>query len=476
MPEQTPTIRRPVAAAAAVLVSSFMSFFDFTAVYVVLPAIQDDLGAGYATVQWVAVGYTVPFALLLITGGRAGDVVGHRRAFLAGLVGFTVTSAAAGLVDDVVVLAAVRVLQGAAGALMAPQVLALFRVLVPEARRAVATIAYAATVGVATIAGPALGGWLAGADVLGLGWRAVLLVNVPLGVIALVVAWRELPVDRIRAGRLRPDLGGVGLATLALLCLLVPLLHGPQIGWPWWCAAGLVAAAPTVAVLVLHQLRRQRRGRETLLALPLFRIRAFDAGLAVNATVAAVLTGFVFALSVHLQDGLRLTPDAAGAAMAVAPVASMAASVAAPRLTPRLGRAVLVVGALLTLGAFLLVPVLPAVRGGALAAVLVLFGLGTGLVSTPVLAMTMGAVPVDHAGAAAGLFSTFRQVGAALGVALNGAVYFAALGTGAGPDAAIRAAALLDAGFAVLTLALLLLVPRRTAATTPAGAPTPVSS
>ncbi|WP_020673775.1 MFS transporter [Amycolatopsis nigrescens] len=470
-------LRNPKLALAAVLVSSFMSFFDFTVVYVALPAIQDDLATSYAAVQWVAIGYALPFALLLITGGRIGDILGHRQAFLIGLLGFTLASAVASVVTSVGLLALTRVLQGIAGAVLAPQVLALFRTLVPPDKRAGAMAAYAGTVGLATMSGPILGGVLVGANLFGLGWRSIFLLNVPLGLVALAGGFLCLPASLGR-GRLRLDFGGILLATVTLLLLLCPLMYGQTTGWPWWDWAGLAAFLPALAVFIGHQRRRHGTGKDTLIALPLFRMREFNAGIAVNFVVASVLTGFLFVFAVYLQDGLGYPPPVAGATMAIGAVATTVASMMALRLVKRFGRRTLVVGAVLVVVSFGLIVTsvhfaqTPA-GAGELAVALTLFGLGTGLVSTPILNMTMSAVPVSDAGSAAGLFTTFRQIGAAVGVALNGVVYFAVLGTGIAEShtGAIKATALFDGGVGIVMLALLLLVPRTADAPAPAVRP-----
>lgn len=426
-----PPRRRLGLALTVVLLATFMTAFDTTGVNIAVPSIQDGLGASYGSMQWVLAGYTLPFALLLVTGGRIGDAFGRRRAFLLGLAGFTVASVLAGVAGDVGWLVVARVVQGVAAAIMGPQVLAVFQVLVPPARRAPLLAVYGLVIGLATVSGPMLGGVLMGADLFGWGWRAIFLINLPIGLVALLGGFVWLPESRDERRR-GFDLGGVVLAAAALLLLLHPLMSGRERGWPWWSWLCLAAAGPAFAVLVGFERRKERAGESPLVALHLFGRRTFTAGVLANVIVAALMSGFFLTFVVFLQDGLGFTADRTGWTVAPWAIGTALASMVAIPLARTAGRTALVVGAvLMTLGMAALTTVV-VVSGDRLSPLpivvsLCLVGVGMGLVSAPILHVTLAGVPHVDAGCAAGIFSTGKQTGGVLGVAVTGAVFFGLL-------------------------------------------------
>ncbi|MFG3549062.1 MFS transporter [Streptomyces sp. NPDC047725] len=424
--------RRPLRALAVVLLAAFMNQFDVMGVNVAVPEIQRDLGAGEATAQWVLAGYALPFALLLVTGGRLGDLAGRRRVFLVGTVGFTLASALAGAAGTVPMLVLARVLQGTSAALMGPQVLTVLQVMVPAARRGPAMGLYAAVIGLASVAGPVLGGVLVHADLFGWGWRSLFLVNLPVGVLAVVGGLRYLGESREPDGR-RLDLAGVGLAAVALLLFLCPLTYGRELGWPWWAWAALAASAPALGLLVAHQRRRERAGDAPLIALHLFRGRVFTAGVLVTFNLAALMTGFFFVFVLFLQNGLGFDARRAGQCLLPWALGTALSSFLAIPLARRHGRRVLIAGNLAATAGVTLLTVTVAVAGRSLSVLevvpgLLLFGIGIGLVSTPVLNVTLSGVARADAGSASGVFSTFRQAGATVGVAVTGGVFYALVG------------------------------------------------
>ncbi|WP_216215924.1 MFS transporter [Amycolatopsis aidingensis] len=460
----------PRLALFAVLLASFMTFFEVSVVYVAVPDIQRDLGTSYGAVQWVLAGYTLPFALLLVTGGRLGDIAGHRRVFLGGVAAFVVTSTAAALAGSIELLVAARVLQGVAAAIMGPQVLALFRVMVPARRREPALALYAVVAGLATVCGPILGGVLVQSDLFGWGWRTIFLVNLPVGLLASAIALFAVPASR-PSGHTRLDLAGVLLAAGALLLLLHPLMYGRELGWPWWCWVSVAASVPALAAFLGLERGRERRGRTTLIPLALFRNQVFAAGLLINFLVAALLTGFFLVFAVFLQSGLDLSPMRTGTTMTPWAFGTAAASLVAIRLTRRFGRyALLGAVASMVAGMAVLLLVIGAGSGvrldqGATAAGLVAFGAGIGVVSTSILNMTVAALPPAEAGSAAGVFTTVRQVGSAFGVAAGGALFFGLVGT---PELAsqarhldaMRLTLLFDLALCALIVLLLFRLPR----------------
>ncbi|WBB81502.1 MFS transporter [Micromonospora sp. WMMD882] len=434
-----PAARRLGPALTVVLLATFMTSFDTTGVNMAVPSIQDGLGASYAAIQWVLAGYTLPFALLLVTGGRIGDAFGRRRAFLLGVAGFTVASLLAGVAADVGTLVAARVAQGVAAAVMAPQVLATFQVLVPARRRAPLLAVYGLVIGVATVSGPMLGGVLMSADLFGWGWRTIFLINLPIGVVAFLGAVAWLPESRDDRGR-GFDLGGVFLAAAALLLLLHPLMYGRELGWPWWSWACLAAAGPAFALLVRFERAKERAGEAPLVALRLFGQRTFTAGVLANVIVAALMSGFFLTFVVFLQSGLDFTAERTGWTVAPWAIGTALASMVAIPLARSAGRAALVAGAILmTLGMAGLTALVVA-RGDRLGSLpivlsLLVVGIGMGLVSAPILNVTLAGIPHVDAGSAAGIFSTGKQTGGVLGVAVTGTVFFGLL---ADQDAASR--------------------------------------
>ncbi|HEV8558946.1 MAG TPA: MFS transporter [Actinophytocola sp.] len=434
--ESAPTIvaRRPWLALAAVLAGSFLHIFDLMVITVAVPSIRDDLHASAAAAQWMLAGYTLPFALLLITSGRLGDAIGRRWMVLAGSFGFTVASVLCAVASDPSVLITGRILQGASAAAMSPQVLPVIMLLFPAARRIAALGAQAGVIAVATVSGPVIGGLLVQADIAGLGWRSIFLLNVPVGLFTVLAGVRWLPRNDTVLGRVRLDLGSVALASLGLLMLIFPLVQGRDLGWPLW-TFGLLAGSVPVLILTM---RRQRSGDFPLIAVSLFRVRAFVAGSAANFLVMGAVAAFFLVFVMYMQSGLGYGPAEIGITMASFALAAGAASGASVPLARKVGRPMLVTGALLmALGMALLLAVLlvqgSTLAASAVAACLALVGIGMGLLSPPLYNLTLTDVPAEDVGSASGVFGTLAQVGSALGVATIGALFFGLLTTLASP-------------------------------------------
>ncbi|HEX5506071.1 MAG TPA: MFS transporter [Thermomicrobiales bacterium] len=416
---------------AIVLGGTFMAFFDAFVVNVAVPTVQRDLRASFAEVQFVIAGYGLAYAVTLITGGRLGDIYGRKRLFLLGLAAFTACSALCGLAPTAALLVAARVAQGLAAALMAPQVLSVIQVTFPPAERSRALGVYGAVFGFAATAGQVLGGLIVRADLFGLTWRPVFLVNVPIG-LATFAAAASLLAESRSATAPRLDLGGVGLLTLGLGLLAFPLIEGRNAGWPAWAPLGLLAAGPVLAAFVAFERRETRRGGAPLVVLRLFRQRPFAVGLATFLMSNAAGSGFMFTVALHLQFGLRFSPFAAGLVIGPAAVGYFIAATLSVRLAPRLGARLVVWGIALAIGvwvATIAVVVLyrESLPGPLLALVLFGAGFGNGLASPPLAAVVLAGVGRDDAGSASGMLVTAQQIGGALGVALIGVVLFGVL-------------------------------------------------
>src|SRR5260221_9592542 len=328
------------------LLAAFMNLLDVSIVNIAIPSIQRALHATYADVQWALAGYTLAYALVLITGGRLGDTFGRKRLFLIGVTGFTIMSALCGAAQGPGMLIACRVVQGAMGAIMVPGVLAVIQVMFPPRERIKALAGFGVTAGLGTVSGPLIGGLLIQHDLLGLGWRPIFLINVPVGIIA--VAASAVLVRESRAPRPpKLDPVGVGLVSAALLLLLYPLVEGPQLGWPVWTFVSMAAAAPMLAVFIGYERVKARRDGSPLVHLGLFRERGFSAGMAIAIAFFLGIASFGLVLTLFLQLGLGFTPLHAGLTFLPFSVGILLSSGAAARLAPRFGRGVTMTGALI---------------------------------------------------------------------------------------------------------------------------------
>jgi EmrB/QacA subfamily drug resistance transporter len=421
MTEQRHPLLLPV-----LLAGAFMVVLDFFIVNVALPAIAADLGAGASSLEWVVAGYGLTFAAFLVTAGRLGDDLGRRRVYAAGLALFTLASLACGLAPSPGTLVLARIAQGAAGAVVMPQVLSIIGVTYTGAEYVKALSAYGVALGVAAVGGQVVGGALVQTDVLGLGWRGCFLINVPIGLAALALVPRVVPESRAER-RTRLDIAGAVMLAAGLAAVLLPLIEGRQHGWPAWTWMSLAAAPVILGAFVV----RQARSEAPLLDLGLFRERAFSAGLATQLLLGSAQASFFVYLSLYLQQGRGLDPLQAGLVFTILAAAYVVVSGPAPALTARFGRTVVAAGgAALAAGLALLAAATAEIGTGGSIAVLVpgllLVGVGIGLCFTPLTATVLSGIDPAGAGAASGAMSTITQVGYALGVAITGLIFFAA--------------------------------------------------
>jgi EmrB/QacA subfamily drug resistance transporter len=422
------------AALPVVLAGTFMVVLDFFIVNVAMPAMQADLHAGTGAIEWVVAGYGLTFATLLITAGRIGDRIGRRRAFAVGLTLFTVASAACGLAWSPAALVAARLVQGAAAALLSPQVLAIIGVAYTGPDRVRALSVYGIALGLAAAGGQLVGGVLVQADVAGLGWRSCFLINVPIGAVALALAPRLVPESRAD-GAARLDLAGTALVIAGLTAVVLPLVEGRQHGWPTWTWLSLAAAPALLGAFAVHQRRLERRGGAPLLPPALFADRAFSAGLLTQLVFWCGQASFFLVFALYLQLGRGLDALQAGLVFTILAAAYLAASLDAPALAARLGRRLPAIGALMLAAGHALLAASVADVGtsgpiGLLAPALLLIGAGMGLVITPLTATVLAGLEPHRAGAASGALATMQQVGNALGVAVTGVLFFGALDGG----------------------------------------------
>ena len=435
------TGRRRTIALWVVLLAFFMDVLDTTIVNVAIPSIQAHLGASYSAIQWIIAGYALTFALFLITGGRLGDIFGYRTLFLAGMAGFTLASAACGLASTTEILIGARLVQGFMAAMMVPQILSTIQVMFTqvEERQGVSAF-YGATAGVATVAGPIVGGLLIGGDLFGFGWRAIFLVNVPVGIGALVLAWIFLPKAK-SPHPLRLDLVGVALILVAMLLLMYPLIQGRELDWPVWAFVAMAASLPAFFVFGGSQIAKDRRDGSPLVVPHLFTHRSFVAGLTLSGSFFAIVTGYFLVFTLFLQVGLGYSVLKAGlTGIPFSLGVSVGAGLSGPVLVPKFGRNILTAGPLLLIAGFLLFIASARTFGAELTPwelipALIIGGLGMGCVVASVYPFILAEVPIKDAGSASGIVSATQQIGSAIGIAAIGVVFFGLLGSNADSSA-----------------------------------------
>lgn len=434
------------------LVAGFMTLLDVSIVNVALPSMQAGLGASPVALAWVVSGYALTFGLVLVPSGRLGDDRGRSRMFLISLVAFTATSALAGFAMNPAWLVVSRLLQGAAGGMLNPQVLGLMQQMFHGRERGKAFGWFGAVVGISTAIGPLLGGLILQVAGTQDGWRWVFFVNVPIGVCGLVYALRVLPRRTGRAAGASLDLLGVLLLGGGLVCLLLPLVEQESGSAPWY----LVAVAPVLLVLfVFWERHYEAQGKSPLVSLRLFRIRSYAFGSTLGLVYFAGFTSIFFVLAVYLQRGLGYSPLQAGLTLTSFALGSALSSAMSGRIVNRLGRKLVVVGLVAALVGLAATDLLLRGHPGSFAGVVVALpllvaGLGSGLVIAPNQTVTLSEVAAEEGGTAAGVQQTGQRLGSALGIAAASGMFFGALG--GGYDSAISAGLVVSVCFVAAAL------------------------
>jgi EmrB/QacA subfamily drug resistance transporter len=413
------------------MAGTFMIVLDFFIVSVALPSMQSKLHAGTSALEWVVAGYGLAFSTLLITAGRLGDQIGRRRLFAIGLALFVAASAACGLAPSPDLLVTARVVQGLAAALISPTVLSIIGVTFTGPDRVRAISVYGVVMGLAAASGQLIGGALIQLNPDGLGWRTVFLINIPVGLAALILTPRWVNESRA-ASRHRLDLTGTAILTAALVAVVLPLVEGRQSGWPAWTWASLAAAPVLLAGFILHQRHVAQSGGTPLLDLGLFRDKRLSAGLVTQLGLWCGQASFFLVLGLYLQQGKGLDALQAGLVFTIMAAAYLVASVPAPALTQRFGRTLIGAGALTLAAGHLLLLVAVTATGargsiGVLVPGLVLVGAGMGMCITPLTTVVLASAQPQNAGAVSGTLSTMQQIGNSIGVAVTGVIFFGAV-------------------------------------------------
>ncbi len=459
-------------AVAVVLVGAVMAMLDTTIVNVALPSIRTALHASPASLVWIVSGYMLAYGLVLVPAGRVGDRIGHKRLFIAGMALFTLASVACGVSRTPVEIIVARVVQGLGAGVFYPAISATIQLAFSGPQRSKAFGMLGAVIGVSIAVGPVLGGLIIQAGGAADGWRWVFLVNLVIGVIALpLAAWLlSHPVERARRGI---DPVGLGLLTVGLLLLLIPLIEGQPSGWPPWTYISLGASVPVLALLAAWEVRTDRRGGDALLKPGLLARSSFSAGAVFAIAFFAGFTSVLFTLSILWQVGLGRSALASGLVITPFALGSLVGAASSARVAARLGRMVLVIGCLLV-GAGLagaaaaLYLTAPSPGGWELAAPLLVAGLGSGLVLAPNQDFVLANVTRREAGAAGGILTTAQRTGSAIGVAVIGTVLFGTVSVRPGPDGLARGfthsaelAMLASVAFVFVALLLVIALPRQ---------------
>jgi EmrB/QacA subfamily drug resistance transporter len=424
-------VRNPWLVLAVVLGAECMDLLDGTVVNVAAPTIHRTLHTSSTALQWIIGGYPLALAVGLLVGGRLGDLFGRRMMFLIGVSGFTVASTVCGLAPSTGVLIAARLAQGFAGAMMIPQGLGLLREVFPPDDLKKAFGLFGPVMGSAAMLGPIVGGGLVQLHVVHDAWRPVFLVNLPIGLSALVAAARLLPhVSHRHASQL--DSFGAALATVASAALIYPLIQGRSLGWPAWCFGLIATSVLLFAIFAAHLVRRSRHGRDPLIEPSIFGHRGYSAGALVLMLYFGGMVGSMLALTLFMQIGEHFSAIHAG--LTVIPFSlgtAVTAPVAATLMQKHGGRVLIQAGGLLSLAGYVLLALVLSsvthISTWGLVGPLLVVGLGMGLFIVPVFDTIVAAVTDTELGSASGALNAIQQLGSAIGIAALGTVFFSAL-------------------------------------------------
>lgn len=428
----------PWLATVLLLLANYMNLIDVSIVNVALPSIRENLQATAAQIEWVSAAYVLAFAAGLLPFGRFGDKFGRKRLFLLGIGLFTLASALCGFAQSMPMLIWSRALQGVGGAMMVPQVMAIMHVIFPPDQKARAFALAGVVASLGGVTGPLLGGALITWDIAGLDWRPIFLVNLPIGLFVIAAGRRWIPALSSNR-RLRIDWIGMALFTLAVVLVVLPVIEGALLGWPWWCIAMIVAAVPAGGLFVWRQVLLARQGREQLLPVALMRNAGYVTGVLMVMLHFSAIPGMFLVLAIYLQTGFGLDPMQSGLATAPFPLGIMLGSYVTGQFGTRWMSGRMAAGMAALLGGMVFLRQLtgnppPDLSAATLIPPLAVCGLGAGLAISPLFQSVLQAVPARDAGAGSGGMQAFQQVGVAIGVASVSSLFFVRLNDVGGRD------------------------------------------
>ena len=457
------------AALFVVLSAEVMDLLDALVTSVAGPTIVRELGGGQTMIQWLSAAYTLSMATGLLIGGRLGDIFGRKTMFSVGMAGFTVFSALCASAQSPAMLIVCRILQGLFGAMLLPQGLGVIKEVFPPNETSAAFGLFGPIMGLSAVGGPILAGWLTDANLLGLGWRAIFAINVPIGLAALVAAQKFLPRNRKQHG-LTLDVPGVALAAAGMFLLVFPLVQGREYDWAAWIWLMFVGSIAAFAGFVFLERRRERAGHSTLIVPSLFAKRAFTGGLATGMAFFSALMGISLVFTLFVQYGLGFSPLKSGLASVPMALGMMLGFVVA-QVLGKLGRGLMLIGAPTVIaGMLLLFGTIGWAGDGitiwSMVPAMALIGIGMGMTMAPFFDIVLAGVEPDESGSASGTLTAVQQVGGALGVAVLGTIFYSVLGHSTASDKigvfgeAARTTLLAAAGLVLLSLVLTFLLPK----------------
>jgi EmrB/QacA subfamily drug resistance transporter len=446
---------------AAVLMAEVLDLLDSTIINVAGPSIRNDLGGRISTIQWIAAGYTLAFGVLLVIGGRLGDRWGRRRMFIIGAAGFTTMSVLCALAQSPEMLIGVRVLQGAFGAVLLPQGLGIMRSVFPADELGKAFSTFGPVIGLSAVCGPILAGALVDLDAWGTGWRLIFLINLPLGIAAVLGAVRWMPKDPARPGVVIDAISGLLLA-IALFLVIYPLIQGPEHNWPLWTYLSLAGGALFAVAFLI----RERTATSPLIEPGLLSNRSFTGGLLLLLVFFAGVTGLMLTVSLFVQGFLHYTPLRAGLALSPLALGLVAGAVGFSSLIPKLGRYLILIGLVISaIGTVALALVVH--HAGVhtdnldLLGPAFVIGVGMGAVVAPLFDIIIAGVSEEQSGSASGTLTAAQQLAGSIGVAGVTTVYLSLVKDHSIPDA-MALSAVVVAGLMVAGAALVFLLPAHT--------------
>lgn len=453
-----PRAVNPWLSLAVILMAPFMTVVDVFIIIITLPTMQAYFHTTNAAVQLIAASYLIGYSVLLVTGSRLGDHFGRRKLFIIGMFAFTITSVMCGCAQSIEQLIFFRFLQGVSAAFGVPQTMTLVQLAFHNQEdKAKAYGYYGITVGLASIVGQFLGGYLVTTHWITDSWRLIFLINLPFGLLTVIMA-RFFVEESRQQTRRRLDYPGVILLTLALSALVFPIIQGRESGWPLWSLVMLGTAPLLLLGFYLYQRKLSRADADPLLHVDLFRNRSFNLGIVCVMLYFGVYSAFMMVVAIFLQAGLQMAPMAASQYFSVLGVSFMIAAYLSIKNGARYGIPVLQVGGLLLLVCFGIIFFTfheGAVQPFWIMAGLLTYGAGAGLVVPSILNISLRKVPVHHAGVASGVYATTQQFASALGVSVLAGIFFSALGHFHAYHIALKTTMVAMSGYMVIMLLVL---------------------
>jgi EmrB/QacA subfamily drug resistance transporter len=428
---------------AVVLAAECMDLIDSTVVNVAAPQIAHQFHASSTSLQWIVGGYPLAIAVGLITGGRLGDLIGRKQMFIIGAAGFVLASTLCGFAPDTGVLIIARLIQGGFAAMMLPQGFGVLREVFPAGEQQQAFAVFGPVIGFSAVLGPIIGGSLIDWNLFGSGWRLVFLINVPLGIAAIIGAIRLLPASKPDHDT-RLDLVGTALVSGFAVLLVFPLIQGREYGWPWWTYASMAAGLAFLVIFAVQQKRRDRAGNAPLVTPSVFGHRGYSAGLAFAMLFFCGVGGTLLCTTLFLQIGQGFTPI--HAALCTVPLSVglvVGAALSGGYLGPKFGRVTLQLGLIVGAAGWVLLVI--ALRGHstvgfvALMPGLFVAGVGFGLVVAPMFDIILASVTDAETGSASGVLNAGQQLASSIGVAVLGTIFFDTIAHGDFHDGLSRA-------------------------------------